>query len=174
MCYFVFLASPLTLSEVRSMLPVGLAADLLSPAEQRAARKHHPDGQTVARVVHGACSCDLVTRRHPSTREDEAHLRARYRGLGLSRDLTIRALETHRRALERRQHPPDYWPAAFAGFVAEHARNAGPTMYYLGFSPDGELVIPADVEAPALIQASEVKRRPDAWLEEGKLTIVTR
>jgi hypothetical protein len=67
------------------MLPKGLAADLLDPAEQRALKQLHPDAQTVGRLVHGACSCDLVVQRHPVSREDETWLRRRYRDQGLPR-----------------------------------------------------------------------------------------
>src|SRR5262245_6663730 len=98
MCLHLYLASPLTLSEVRSMLPKGLAADLLDPAEQRTLKQLHPDAQTVARLVHGACSCDLVVQRHPVSREDEAWLRRRYREQGLPRTAVLPALERHRRA----------------------------------------------------------------------------
>ena len=172
MCFFLYLGSPLTLSEVRSMLPDGLVADLVTPAEQRAARSRHPDLQTVARIMHGACSCDLVVQRHAISREDEARLRDRYRRLGLTRDRTIRALENHRRALSRRRKPDGHWPAALAGFVAEHARNAGPSLYYLGFSADGTLTLPAGDDITQLT-AAEVKARPGTWLEEGKAFVVS-
>jgi hypothetical protein len=139
MCFFLYIASPLTLSEVRSMLPPGLTADLLPPVEQAALRPLHPDAQTAARVLHGGCSCDLVTQRHAVASEDETRLRARYRSMDYSRDQVIRALDVHRRALERRAQPAGHWPRAFAAFVTEHARNAGPTLYYLHFSHDGLL-----------------------------------
>ena len=171
MCFFLYLGSPLTLSEVRSMLPDGLIADLVPPGELRAVRELHPDAQTAARVMHGACSCDLVVQRHAVSREDEAHLRQRYRQLGLSRDRMIRALENHRRALTRRRKPDGHWPVALAAFVAEHARNAGPTLYYLGFSPDGVLKLPETAELTHLT-ASEVIRRPGAWLPEGQVVMV--
>ena len=85
MCFFLYLASPLTLSEVRSMLPPGLTADLLPPVEQAELRALHPDATTIARVLHGGCSCDLVTARQAVASEDEARLRARYRALGYGR-----------------------------------------------------------------------------------------
>lgn len=172
MCFFLYVASPLTLSEVRSMLPPGLTADLLPPAEQAALRALHPDAQTAARVLHGGCSCDLVTQRHPIASEDEARLRARYRALGYSRDRVIRALEVHRRALERRAQPAGHWPRAFAGFVAEHARNAGPTLYYLHFSHDGLLRMAGG--PPRTLPTASVRAAPGEWLPEDAPVLVVR
>ena len=96
MCYFLYLASPLTLSEVRSMLPAGLAADLASFPDQQTLKALHPPAQTVARVLAGRCSCDLVRPRLDDPREDERHLRERCRKLDLARPLVIQALERHR------------------------------------------------------------------------------
>jgi hypothetical protein len=174
MCYYLYLASPLTLSEVRSMLAPGLAAELLERPEAQLLRDRHPDAQTVARLVHGACSCDLVRYRQPVSREDEAHLRTRYRALGLSRDDIIRALDNHRRALDRRQRAEGHWPQAVAAFAIEHARNAGPTLYYLGFSHDGRLRIPPDSGPPVTIPVSAVHQDPQGWLPETRLTMVQR
>ncbi|MGE0352533.1 MAG: hypothetical protein AB7I33_15080 [Gemmatimonadales bacterium] len=170
-CYYLHQASPLTLSEIRSMLPVGLAADLEPPASLRTARRIVPDAQTVVRIIHGACSCDLVVQRHPVSREDEAHLRRRYRRLGLSREQTIAALENHRRAVEGRPRPPDHWPVAFAGFVAEHARNAGPTLYLLRFDPEGRFELPQETAA-AEIPAAAVRANPGRWLPEDRPVLV--
>ena len=172
MCYHLYLASPLTLSEVRSMLPEGLRADLLDAAEQRTLKRLHPPAQTVCRLAHGACSCDLVIQRHPVTREDEARLRRRYRELGLSRDRIITALEAHRRATEQPQRPEGHWPRAIVEFVAEHARNAGPSAYYLGFSHDGSLGTVTEPAEPSLMSAADVKERPGVWLPERKLVVV--
>lgn len=174
LCYYLYLASPLTLSEVRSMVAPGLTVELLEVAEARMLLRHHPDAQTAARLVHGACSCDLVRHRQPTSREDEAHLRTRYRQLGLSRDAMIRALETHRRALERRQRPPGYWPGAVADFVVEHARNAGPTLYYLGFSHDGRLDLPTPPPPLLTVPVEAVRHDPLGWLPETRLTMVQR
>ena len=115
MCFFLYVASPLTLSEVRSMLPPGLTADLLSPAEQGALRAILPDAQTAARVLHGGCSCDLVMQRHEVASEDEGRLRARYRAMGYSRERVIRALEVHRLRLNNGvgQHLLRNWPTSY-------------------------------------------------------------
>ena len=156
------------------MLAAGLSAELLEPGEARLLLKHHPDAQTAARLVHGACSCDLVRYRQPVSQEDEAHLRTRYRQLGLSRDSIIGALENHRRALERRQRPEGHWPQALAAFVVEHARNAGPTLYYLGFSHDGRLSLPPNAAPAVSLPVSAIQRDPAGWLPETRLTLVLR
>jgi hypothetical protein len=129
MCYFLYIASPLTLTEVRSMLPPGASADLASYPDQQQLKALHPAAKTVARILIGGCSCDLVRPRLSEAREDERHLRERYRALGLSRTTIIHSLERH-----RGQRPPltltgrRSWPETLAGFVAEHARNAGPSL----------------------------------------------
>jgi len=172
MCFFLYVASPLTLSEVRSMLPPGLNADLLPPAEQAGLLALHHDAQIVARVLHGGCSCDLVTERQPSAGEDEARLRLRYRALGYSRAKVIKALEVHRRGIEKRPRPPGYWPAQFAAFVAEHARNAGPTLYYLQFGHDGLHDVAA--EPPRKLHTADVRAFPGVWLPEEAPIMVVR
>ena len=171
MCYFLYLATPLTVSEVRSMLPSGLRADPVSKVEQGMLLQYHPDAQTVVQIVRGACSCDLVRARLPVTREDEAHLRSRYRQLGLPRDQVIVALENHRRAVEQRQRPDGYWPNAINGFALEHARNAGPSLFFLGFSHRGSLEIPRS-EQVITVPASAVTSSPAGWLIENRLTML--
>jgi hypothetical protein len=170
MCYFLYLASPLTLSEVRSMLPQGVVADLVGFAEQQGVRAVHPEAQTVARLLIGRCSCDFVRQRLVDEREDERHLRERYRRLGVARDTIIKALERHRRGSACRP-PREGWPRALAGFVAEHARNAGPTLYQLQFSPEVALTPAGDASRLTL---ASVLADPEGWLDEGKPTIVAR
>lgn len=172
MCFVLFLASPLTLSEVRSMLPAGLAADPLPSPDQQPLRHRHPDAQTVARLLRGACACDLVLQRHQVTREDEARLRQRFRALGLGRAHLIEAIDRHRRALDRPPRPTDHWPAALAAFAVEHARNAGATAYVLRF-PDQPLAsrpLPAE---EARVSAAAVRDAPGSWLREEVVTWVT-
>ena len=65
MCYFLRIVSPLTLSEVRSMLPAGITADPMSSTELDGFRTLLPSAQTVAHLRVGACSCDLVRPRLP-------------------------------------------------------------------------------------------------------------
>jgi hypothetical protein len=171
MCYHLYLASPLTLSEVRSMLPAGLAADLLDPAEQRWLKRFFPEAQTAARLIHGACSCDLVVQRHPVGREDEAWLRRRYREQGLSRNAVLAALERHRRVGEAKSRREGHWPQAVSDFVVEHARNAGPTLYLLQFSHDGRLAeLPRGVVTST--SAQQVRDAPAGWLREEQLVLV--
>jgi hypothetical protein len=171
LCYFLYIASPLTLSEVRAMLPHGVVADLASFTDQQVLRSLHPDAQTVARLLIGHCSCDFVRPRHVDVREDERHLRERYRRLEVPRSLTITALERHRRAAGLRP-PLGGWPKALAEFVAEHARNAGPTLYHLHFSPEAaHLVSPGDFRPVSL---AEVLAAPEGWLREGAPTLVSR
>ena len=102
----------------------------------------------------------------------ERHLRSRYRALGLSRDRIVRELERHRRAPDGIAEPDGGWPEALAAFVAEHARNAGPTLYRLTFLPQGDTR--ATEPAPLRRTVSEIRARPEHWLEEGRFTLVLR
>src|SRR4051794_12106281 len=131
MCYFLYLASPLTLSEVRSMLPQGLTADLASSADHQTLRSLHPSTVTVARILAGRCSCDLVHSRLADPRTDQRHLRQRSRSLKLPRATIINSLEQHRG--RPMSSPAAGWPEILARFVREHARNAGPSLYFLHF-----------------------------------------
>ena len=169
MCYFLFLASPLTLTEVRSMLPPGSSADLASYAEQQLFKSLHPAAQTVARLLVGRCSCDLVRQRLSHPREDERHLRERYRALELPRATVIRSLERHRRNGPAVTPPESGWPVALAAFVAEHARNAGPSLFFLHFGrPE---VTEVGQRSPHHLTASQVRGDP-GWLKEETPTLV--
>ena len=171
MCYFLYIASPLTLSEVRSMLPRGAAADLTGFADQQTLKRLHPDAQTVARILAGRCSCDFLRTRQVDAREDERHLRERYRALGVPRDIVIPALERHRRGAGLRT-PAGGWPKALAQFVAEHARNAGPTLYHLHFSPtEAALKSPKSVRN---VTVKQVLAEPEALLLEESPALVSR
>ena len=171
MCYFLYIASPLTLSEVRSMLPPGLSADLAAFPDQQKLKAIHPIAQTVARILVGRCSCDLVRPRLGDSREDERHLRERCRKLGLSRSLVIQALERHRQG-PAPNPSADSWPEAMSRFVAEHARNAGTCLYHLQFSPEaGPLSSLGEVRR---VTVGQVTADPQGWLLEGALTLVSR
>ena len=171
MCYFLYIASPLTLSEVRSMLPPGASADLAEIGDQQVLKSVLPDAQTVARLLVGRCSCDFVRHRQEETREDERHLRERYRRLETPRTLTIPSLERHRRGGGIRT-PREGWPRALAGFVAEHSRNAGPTLYHLHFSPGPPSLGP--VGSIREVGLPEVIARPESWLQEDVSALVSR
>lgn len=169
MCYFLYLASPLTLSEVRSMLPRGLSADLVSSPDHQVLKSLHPDAQTVARILAGRCSCDLVRPRLADAREDERHLRQRYRRLDVSRTATIAGLERHR---DRRGASAEYDVRVLAQFVAEHARNAGTSLFYLRFSAYAEDL--SELGHTRRVTASQVTASPESWLTEGSPTLVSR
>jgi len=171
MCYFLYLASPLTLSEVRSMLPSGLSADLAAFPDQQQLKAVHSTAQTVARTLVGRCSCDLVRPRLADPREDERHLRERCRKLGVTRSVMILALERHRQGSGPRLSA-DSWPEAMSRFVAEHARNAGTCLYHLQFSPEaGPLSSLGEVRR---VTVAQVTADPSGWLLEGAPTLVSR
>jgi hypothetical protein len=172
MCYFLTIASPLTLSEVRSMLPAGLAAHLVGGEEAGRFRRLLPTAQTVARLLVGGCSCDLVRARDPDPREDERHLRARYFQLKLSREAIIRELERHR----RRPHAaalPAAGPGDLVAFAAEHARNAGPTLYHLRFGPGSGSSLSGAVETITR-SVTEMRSMSEGWLTEGPVIRLVR
>ena len=154
------------------MLPDGITADALPSTHLAGFRTLLPSVQTAAHLRVGACSCDLVRPRLPEAREDERHLRARYKTLGLSRDRIIRELERHRRRAQGITEPEGGWRVALAAFVAEHARNAGPTLFRLAFLPGPNE--PARSEAPVRRTVAEIRERPEHWLEEGRPTLVVR
>lgn len=170
MCHFLYVATPLTLSELRSMLPTGLSADLVAPGESTRLLHLLRGTRTAARLLAGACSCDLYLRRDLEGRSEEADLRRRYRGLGVERDARIRALERHRRRGPEHRTPAE-WATHLIGFVAEHARNAGPTLFYREVSAGGLGDLPA---RPAPITLAEVLERPGTWLGERQPLIVSR
>ena len=170
MCYFLTIGSPLTLSEVRAMLPAGIGAHPVSGAEAAGVRRLLPAALTVATLVVGGCSCDLVRTRAADQREDERHLRERFARLRLPRGEIIRRLERHRR--RPREEPAD--PAGdLAAFVWEHARNAGPTLYLLRFgepTPGHD----AAMASPVTRSLADVRSRPNGWLEEERAVLVVR
>lgn len=169
MCHFLYLASPLTLSEIRSMLPPGLAADLLPPAEARLLRQAFPSAQTTARILAGTCSCDLFVQRDPN-RGEETELRRRYRALGLSRPDVIRALEHHRRGTRQPATGPSHWAHVLSTLVAEHARNAGRSLWFRHVSPAGLTAAPEEI--PDEISVAQVLAAPAGWLADDRPVVV--
>ena len=153
------------------MLPAGLTADLASRDPRTALQRLHPPARTVAELLVGACSCDLVRPRLADPVEDERELRARYQRAKLPRAEIIKELERHRRGPERRQVPPEGWAAAVAAFVVEHARNAGPTLYLLHFGPRStEASWPTS--APTICSVGEVRQQSGRWLSEGDPVVI--
>ena len=78
MCYVLYVASPLTLSEVRSMLPAGMSAHALAPDDDRRLRRDFRPARAVVRLLIGPCSCDLVLPRDSATHAEERELRLRH------------------------------------------------------------------------------------------------
>ena len=86
----------------------------------------------------------------------------------MPRAAVIAAIERHRRGAAV-EAPADGWSRALAAFVAEHARNAGETLYLLRFPLPGT--------APSLhprrhLTAAQVLARSSHWLEEDGPTLV--
>jgi len=154
------------------MLPKGLTADFLPPADARRILALIPEGQTAARLLIGACSCDLYLQRDPEHRREESTLRQRYRSLGLDRTTVIEALDRHRRGTHPRRDLTT-WQAALAGFVAEHARNAGDSGFYREFSA-GPLEERGLNTAPVTVAVRTVTQRPATWLDEDRPALVVR
>jgi hypothetical protein len=171
-CHRLYLASPLTLSEIRAMLPDGITADLLQPSLHRFFTSQLHGTRTGVQLRHGGCACDLAGRRHPEPLEDERNLRAHYRQIRAPREGVIRALEWHRRRPAGPPTGPGHWAAATAAFVAEHARNAGPALYYLDFTPEAERQPPWPEPPPRSVTAAQVREAPADWLLAGDPTIV--
>jgi hypothetical protein len=172
MCHFLYLASPLTLSEVRSMLPAGLAADPLSPLDTRRFQPHLPGQQSVSRLLVGACSCDLILDRDPDHHREESDLRRRYRAMGLNRDAIIHAIDRHRQGT----HPgrsARAWQERVEAFVAVHARNAGDTLFYREFSAGGLLGQGLDRQ-PHLSGLRATRGTQFDWLPENEPVVVHR
>jgi hypothetical protein len=152
------------------MLPPGLTAQPADRADHHALRRVHPAAQTVVRLVVGACACDLVRQRDADAREDERAHRDRWRRTGGSRETLIAAIERHRRGAGL-PAPSGGWPRALAAFVAEHARNAGETLYLLRFA--GEPATPEPGDRPVhRLRASDVLARADGWLQEHAPVLV--
>ena len=153
------------------MLPAGLVAQPVDRAGHHRLLQLHPSAKTVVELLVGACSCDLVRRRHPDPRQDERHHRDRSRRAGGARGLLIAGLERHRRGAQV-PAPPGGWPRALAAFVAEHARNAGDTLYLLRFTLSEDFTVAR--AAARRMTAAEVVARPDDWLAEHAPVIVGR
>lgn len=63
MCYVLYVASALTLSEVRSMLPAGMSAHALAPDDDRRLRRAFRPARTVVQLLIGpaaATSCCIA------------------------------------------------------------------------------------------------------------------
>ena len=154
------------------MLPESIVADLVSPAVQRQWADHFPSARVVVTLRHGRCACGLAGQRHQDIKEEERRLRERYRRAGVSRDQVIAALERHRRA-PKRQPDLERSSRELAALVAEHARNAGPSLYFLDFSVESERMPPWPDTAPDSVTAAQVRANPGSWLPELTPVLVT-
>ena len=64
-------------------------------------------------------------------------------------------------------------PGDIAAFAAEHARNAGPTLYHLRFGTGSSL--PSAGEADTVTRTvTEMRSTPDRWLTEGSVVRLVR
>ena len=178
MCHALYIGSPLTLSEVRSMLPPGIAADLLPPADAAILRPHFSAAATFARLHVGTCSCAFFLAGGAAgagrSRSDESELRRQWARMGLSRTGMIAALESHRRGSAARTATTAEWQQALASFVGEHARNAGPTLYFRHLTTTGLAGRPPAGHGPVVLPLARVLADPAGWLDEDRLTIVAR
>jgi hypothetical protein len=175
-CYRLHLATPLTLSEVRSMLPAGVVAHAAAYGEQALMRDHLPNAQLIVELRRGACGCDFVIQRDPAGRTDETHLRERGIRAGIPRAQLAAMLAAHRQPMTRVQ-PVAHWQGALAGFVAEHARNAGPALFHRSFTAGSRSrrVAGAGADAePTRVTVSRVREAPGEWLAEDRITLVVR
>lgn len=171
MCTWLVVASPLTASELRAMLPAGLTADPLPPSALPALRRLVPAARTLALLRRGACACDLFLARDEGA--DERHLRRRYALLGVHRALRHTALQRHRR------HPapgsPDRWGRALTVFAREHARTAGDSAWLRFFAAADPLhdgIPPLDLATPAERRAADLPEGAWDWLAEATPVIV--
>jgi hypothetical protein len=169
-CHRVWLASPLTLSEVRSMLPDGTAAGLLPARLRDPLLQALPGARDVLTLTRGRCACDLAGTRLADRGADERRLRTRYRALGTPRQVVIAAMDAHRERQPARQPAPG-WAAAFTGFVVEHARNAGPALYWLRFLAREEDGL-GPPPHPRSVSAAELRDTPTGWLDEDRPILV--
>ena len=153
------------------MLPSGLTADPASSAVRAALIRLHRPAKTVAHLLVGACSCDLVRNRQSNSIEDEREHRSRYGRQRLSRTEIIRRLERHRRGPDPRPTAPAGWRTVLSDFIAEHARNAGPTLYLLTFEAHAH---PSDKAQPDPVHRSVTEVRADLeWMVEDEPVIVS-
>jgi hypothetical protein len=140
MCYQLVLVSPLTVSEVRSMLPPGVRADIVDAPVLARWRTALRGAHAAVHLRVGRCACRLLPARLAPAPDDEAALRAEHRRRRTPREQILAALERHRAGAADAELVP---PGALAALIAEHARNAGPAVYALGFGAPGEVPPPA-------------------------------
>lgn len=165
MCFHLWLGTPLTLSEVRAMLPVGFSADAAEGAPRRRLSDASRDVRTVVVLRLGACACALYLEPSSAGQSAESALRGRYFKLGIPRPDVIRALDRHRVSSSNSHTAPADARRALVGFVAEHARTAGAALFLRTCHPDGTLP-PTVPTTPRSCGLADVQAAPCAWLPE--------
>jgi hypothetical protein len=169
MCYFLYLASPLTLSEIRAMLPEGVTAHSAGSHEQELLRSLQRGTGTVAQLLVGRCSCAFLESSQTDPAEYERHLRERYRQLGLNRENTIAALERHR--FSQKVPVPDLgWAGSLVDFIREHSRNARKSLYHLAFDSTGQRSIGRAVRE---LRVGSITPQLNTWLLENSPVLIT-
>lgn len=154
------------------MLPAGVTGHAAPFGEQTLLREHLPGVQTMIELRRGPCGCDFFMQRDPAGRTDETRLRERGIRAGIPRREMAVIIETHRQSAGRAR-PLEEWQRALAEFVAEHARNAGPSLYHRRFTPGGRKRA-SDPGDPARVPVSRVRAAPGEWLADDRLTLVVR
>jgi len=143
------------------MLVEGMSAQLVpSPARERWLQQIRKARDAVE-IVAGGCACDLVGRRLESVEKDERRLREAFRRRRIARSEAIRVLDRHRTRPPEGARPN---AADFGAFVAEHARNAGPALYYLQPSVGGPDSLSLPAGPPLSKRVSEVLADVRGWL----------
>ena len=154
------------------MLPLGFSADAVDGAPRRLLAPLHADNvRTVVALRYGACACALYLEPASPGQSTESVLRRRYFELGIDRLRVIAALDRHKTSAPAPQ-PPVAARQLLAHFVAEHARNAGASLYLRTCHPDGD--VPTLADAPLTRSVTAVLNDPTHWLPEDRPTLVTR
>ncbi len=160
MCYLLTLVSPLTLSEIRSMLPAGVTAELV-PIDQRPARLALlPRAATAVHLELGRCACGLVDPARSDAAAERA-IRHQYQGRRDTRERVLAAVARHR-AGQALRAGGTVDPEVLGAFVVEHARNAGPSVYFL--HPPGQDRLHED---PVPVAPPDPAVPPLTWLLPG-------
>lgn len=165
MCYLLTLVSPLTLSEIRSMLPSGVTAELVPPIERPKRLALLPGAATAAHLGVGRCACGLVDPMRPDS-EAERAIRRHHQGRKDTREQVLTALARHRAGGELRAAGTAP-PGTLGAFVVEHARNAGPSVYFL--HPPGGDSLHGD---PVPVALPDPAAPPVTWLLPGTPVMV--
>ena len=153
------------------MLPEGVVADLVAPSIQRQWTERFRSARIVVTLRQGSCACRLAGQQHEDSAEEERQLRARYRSKGIERMRVITALERHRRSPAPTGTPGS--ARVLASFVAEHARNAGLSLYFLDFSAENERMPPWPDAGSVSTTAADVRAHPESWLPEQTPVLVS-